>query len=344
MMNWKFSLSALLSLLTLQTAGAQFNPVQAVEMGSKSLIAQASTTNTEAFFQRAEQELSKDYFMLYRVVERIARANQLDNLPWRLYISDEYEVNAFATDINLIAFYSGLLDRLDGDPHAIACVVGHEMAHHTQNHIAVGSAERQRILEQLRQEAIDEVVAEEQDLKADLEALAIGDALTSGAGRVVGRGGILGTAVNVLGSAIAGSRQRRIDAALERIQAIYAEKEAQVQKEWRELSHRQEFEADEVGYQYMVRAGFNPQGCQTAKTMLTRLGVTASDTHPATPDRIQAIRQLATKYPTETLQREGRANLDRSPNPLTYDLSRDRATLRVNSRTGSSGFNQAFPD
>ena len=308
-----------------------------------------NATDAEAFFNRARQELPEDYYILYRVMERIARANQLDNLPWRLYISPEYNVNAFATDVNLVAFYNGLLDRIDGDPDAIACVVGHEMAHHTENHIAVGGAEREEILEQLRAEAFEEVAAEEEDLREDLEELGAGEWVSSGAGAILGsavggtEGALIQGGLSALGGVFGDSKEERVQEAAERIDAIYAEKEAQLLLEWQELNHSQEFEADELGYIYMTRAGFDPQGCQTVMTLLSRLGVTASETHPATPDRISAIDGFATEYPQADLVREGNSNLAASPTPLTYDLARDEATLRIDSRSGSRDIDDLLP-
>ncbi|NET54640.1 MAG: M48 family metalloprotease [Symploca sp. SIO2E6] len=308
--------------------------------------AQARPANAEAIFKQAKQELPEDYYALYRIVERIARANKLDYSPWRVYISPEYDVNAFAADVNLVAFYSGLLDRLHGDVDAIACVVGHEMAHHIKNHIAVGSAERERILQQLRAEAIEEVAAEEEDLRNDLEEIGVNDWVAGNAGILLegflgGRqGGLIG---NLVGSIFGGGKERRVKEAVARIDEIYAQKEAQRLQEWRELNHHQEFESDELGYTYMVRAGFKPQGCQTVMTVLSRLGVTASDTHPATPDRIAAINGFATKYSYDVLVNEGKSNLAASSVPLSYGLSRDKVTLRINSRQGSGDIDSTLP-
>ncbi|MGB3560605.1 MAG: M48 family metalloprotease [Geitlerinemataceae cyanobacterium] len=312
-------------------------------------IAQAKPANAEAHFNRARQELPEDYYVLYRVMERISRANQLHDLPWRLFISPEYDVNAFAADVNLIAFYSGLLDRVHGDPDAIACVVGHEMAHHTENHIAMGTAEREQILEQLRAEAFEEVAAEEEDLRGDLEEFGVGEWVAGGTGAILGstvggtEGGLIRTGINVIGGLIRDSKEDRVQEAAERINTIYAEKETQLMEEWRELSHSQEFEADEQGYVYMVRGGFDPQGCQTVMTMLSRLGVTDSETHPATPNRISAIDGFATKYSQAELVAEGESNLASSPTPLTYNLSRDRTTLRIDSRSGSRDIDELLP-
>jgi predicted Zn-dependent protease len=346
-MSLKLSLSAVASVLLLHAGVAQAAvPMFEPSSPESSRLLVQSQNNPEAFYETAKEELPSDYYMIYRIIDRMARANQLDNLPWRIWIAPSYEVNAFAGDTNLVAFFSGLLEQIDGDPHAIACVVGHEIAHHTQNHIAVGSVERERILQQLMAEAVEEVSAEEEDLRDDLQGLGLGERALSTTGTVLGRqgGGAIGTVTNVLGGILRNNRKRRIQAAVERIEGIYAEKAAAVQAQWQELNHQQEFEADEWAYVYMVRSGFNPEGCQTVMTLLTRLGVTASETHPASPDRLAAIQSFASKYPTTTLTDEGRANLAASPNPLTYSLARDRSTLRVNSRAGSRNFDDAFPD
>ncbi len=346
-MSLKSSLSAVASVLLLHTgvAHAAVPMFEPTPSNSETILVQAQN-NPEAFYETAKQELPEDYYMIYRIIDRMARANQLDNLPWRILIAPSYEVNAFAADTNLVAFFSGLLEQIDGDPHAIACVVGHEIAHHTQNHIAIRGADRERILQQLMAEAVEEVSAEEEDLRADLQGLDLGERALSTTGNVLGRqgGGTVGTAINVLGGILRGNRQRRIQAAVERIESIYAEKAAAVQAQWQALNHQQEFEADEWAYLYMVRSGFNPEGCQTVMTVLNRLGVTASETHPASPDRLAAMQSFASKYPTTTLTDEGRGNLAASPNPLTYSLARDRSTLRVNSRAGSRNFDDAFPD
>jgi beta-barrel assembly-enhancing protease len=350
-MKLKYFLSTFCSIIVLNTGMTAY----AASKESTRLpfegttIAQAKPDSTEAHFNRARQLLPDNYYVLYRIIERIARSNQLDDLPWRLYISPEYNVNAFAADVNLVAFFSGLLDRVHGDPDAIACVVGHEMAHHTQNHIAMGTAEREQTLAQLRAEAFEEVAAEEEDLREDLEGLVVGEQVAEGAGSIVGSavGGTEGALIQIggglLSSVLGGSKEKRLQEAAERINAIYAEKEAQLLQEWQTLSHTQEFEADELGYIYMTRAGFNPQGCQTVMTVLSRLGVTESETHPAIPDRMSAIDGFAAKYPKAALAAEGNSNLAASPVPLTYELSLDNASLRINSRTGSRDIDDLLP-
>ncbi|MBO9997556.1 MAG: M48 family metallopeptidase [Cyanobacteria bacterium SID2] len=88
-------------------------------------------------FDRAESELSESYYALYRIVERMARANDLDGHPWRVQILPEYVINAYSTEANLIGIQRGLLDQFPGDPSVVACIVGHEMAHHINRDAAI---------------------------------------------------------------------------------------------------------------------------------------------------------------------------------------------------------------
>lgn len=309
-------------------------------------------SSNEEFYNQAREELREltgndNYYLLYRIVERVSRANQLDSRPWRVAIVPEYDINAFATDVNLVAFFTGLIEQIYGDPDAIACVVGHEMAHHTEQHIALSTAQREMRLRELRQEAIDEVAAEEEDLSEDLQEMAAGEWVASGVGtladRVLSTGGLGGMVGRVIGGQIQRNRQRRLEAAAERVQQIYAEKEAQFLAEETERSHNHEFEADEVGYQYVVRAGFDPQGCITVMEALNRIpgSQTAGISHPSTPDRISALQSMPTIYPTTALSSEGDANVAANPTALTYDFL--GSFLRVNSRAGSTDIDDLLP-
>ncbi|MDX2228030.1 MAG: M48 family metalloprotease [Leptolyngbyaceae cyanobacterium bins.349] len=322
---------------------AQAEPAQARTIPVELQLAQAKPTKASEFFKQAEKRLKDypDYYTLYRVVERLSRANRLDGSPWRVGISTKYDINAYATQVNLIVFYNGMLDMLSGDNDAIACVAGHEMAHHTQNHIPVSEAQRQKVLQQLRSEVIQEVAAEQEDLRNDLQRINTGSWVTGQAaslgGLIRGAGGIPGLVGTFIGAALQGQRQRRLEDAVKRIEQISAEKEAKMQKEWSDLSHRHEFEADKLGYQYMVRAGFNPEGCLTVMNLLNRLpgSQIPGETHPAPTDRMAGIKSLSSQYPTATLVAEGRKNLAASPQPLTFDIARDDRSLRIDSKAGS---------
>ena len=52
-------------------------------------------------------------------------ANKLDQKPWRIIIVPEYNINAFATNLNFITLYNGILDQVAGDSSPIACLFCH---------------------------------------------------------------------------------------------------------------------------------------------------------------------------------------------------------------------------
>jgi predicted Zn-dependent protease len=125
---------------------------------------------------------------------------------------------------------------------------------------------------------------------------------------------------------------------------IYAEKVSTLEAEYSDILKSQEYEADEYGYQYIVRAGFDPQGCLRVMNVpgQTETSRLASFSHPNPSDRIQRLNAQNTQATVAALEAEGRTNLTRSPQPLKYDISRDGVSLRIESRYGTSG--SGFPE
>jgi predicted Zn-dependent protease len=288
----------------------------------------AAPQKAGSVYQKAQAELNEDLYVLYRIIDRIARANGLDQRPWRIAIGDKYELNAFAADANLLAVYNGILDQAAGDASAMACVIGHEMAHHVKRHIPVGEAQKAALITQMKAEAEKE--AKEEVASAQAESIA---------------GGILG---NILGNVVGGSwgsragnvvqnvSRNRANNINERINQIFALKQAELERRLAEQSQAQEVEADELGYTYVVRAGFSPDGCTRMLQVLNQTaGAEFSGTHPSIPTRLEKMRGLARKYSTEKLKAEGNKRLSTIP-PLTYSKSKDGLSLRVNSSRGGS--------
>lgn len=230
-----------------------------------------SEANTPVPYAKAETDLPENFYVLYRIVERIARANDLDQHPWRVVIHSEYDINAHATEANLIVIYNGLLDQLAGDTSALACVVGHEMAHHAHRHIAIRDAEYNKALEQ---------IAESDPAK----------------------------------------REQRMTVVKQRIA---------------QLNRSQELDADRSGYEYAVRAGFEPEGCLRSFNMLSRLPGSgrSSLTHPSIPERITAIEALIRQHSSQGLAAVGRNRL-RTSVPLSYYWSAEQKWLRIDSKRG----------
>lgn len=224
-----------------------------------------SEEEPKTVYEKAEADLPENLYVLYRIVERVARANDLDDKPWRVVIAEDRMINAYATEANLIIVHFGLLDQMAGDSSALACVVSHEMAHHTEQHIAIRT------------------------------------------------------------SKIAEWREE------------FGDRSPRVQENAAELSRNHELEADAIGYQYAVSAGFEAQGCLRGLDVLAHLPGTMrdSDTHPSVPQRMEKLQALIEDIPPDKLLAEGSLAL-RTSDPLTFEWLQEQDWLRINSQRGGS--------
>jgi predicted Zn-dependent protease len=348
----------LLTLLTVPTVAQATYLTQRVSANGTSITATPTDNSAAAnkqFYQTAREDMEgalgsigKDYYVVYRIVERLARANGLDERPWRIRISPDLEVNASASNLNLLTFESGLLEQLEGDRDALACVVGHEMAHHTQKHIPSMVAKQQQ-LENLQKAALIEA-------RQEVEA----------ANR---RGGLFGSliniATNIIGTAVSrssswggwltgsvanqtlnGLNQEQTQQAMAKAEEIYKKRAAALDAKYAAELQKQESEADRVGYEYIVRAGFAPQGCNRTMALLsqTETSMLPSISHPKPSDRLANLKTLNTTATNQKLTTEGEANLSRSAKALKYDLARDGASIRIESRFGAQDVDSGFPD
>jgi predicted Zn-dependent protease len=296
--------------------------------------AEAAPTETQS--SSTKQADIEDEKPIYPIAEKIIRANKLDDNPWRLKVENEYTDNAHATDVNQIVLLKGLLDKLEGDDAAIAFVLGHEMAHHTQKHIYSYTAYAAKLSKQLQAEVdakVQSIVATEtkkfetaRNTKRRNKSLCNQD---------IAKKPSLSAAPEYLALNCQGKPDTD---KIERLkQQITAEKEPAFSSQIKKLSRQQEYEADKFGYIYMVRAGYSPEGALRVLELMSRLPYQDGDnnTHPSFPDRLDAIKKLMNEYPASSLVAEGSIRLRLNPQPLTYDISKDGESLRINSRFGS---------
>ena len=322
----------------------------AIEQEEASTNHIAQVANNKSFFDAAERdftenlgEYGKDLYMLYRITEKLARANGLDERNWRLRLIPAYEINATASELNVLTFYSGLIDQLHGDFEAIACVVGHEMAHHTQDHIPL-RIKLQADLSKLKEEADQELLAELEESQRRANKPSIFGQVT---GVVLGRtiGGRTGALV---GGTLAQTLEQMDEADRQRAQAraeeIYLEKLAALNEEFSGTVKSHELESDRFGYLYTTRMGLDPQGCLRAMNVLNDLPTSHLEgiTHPSTPERIQRLQDIQAEFSTADLVAEGNAKLSQSSAPLKYAISRDGASIRIESRYGQRNINDVL--
>jgi len=292
-----------------------------ITTNSSMVLAQSkSNPNLHPILQQAQKDLPNNYFVVYAIVDRLARANNLDNKPWRVTVTSNYEVNAYASDTNLLTFEAGLLDQLEGNASALACAIAHEMGHHTKQHLGYGPAKEQEALKQeLARLEKDKLIAEQD---AQVQA-ALGIGVAAGATAIGSQvGGVGGQVIGIIGTIFGGASQQKA----RNIEKIKAEIEVQADARYKqklvEISQNQEFEADQLGYLYSVKAGFDPEGCIRVMEVLGRMPGSQMEggSHPAPEKRTKQIEDLIAKYPPETLKAEGKTSLQTQPNPLPYEV------------------------
>jgi len=71
-----------------------------------------------------------EYYNVYRISERLIRANNLDYANWRIAVRKTFDkINAHTGDGNFICIYTALYDSLSTNDDALAFVIAHEMSH-----------------------------------------------------------------------------------------------------------------------------------------------------------------------------------------------------------------------
>ncbi|MGB3533220.1 MAG: M48 family metalloprotease [Microcoleaceae cyanobacterium] len=334
-MIFKATLSFLTGLSVL--SASTFMPSQNRALAN--VVAQSEVPAAQSeFYQQAKTEFGvlgnygEDLYTLYRIIEKLARANGLDERNWRYKLVDQYEINASASDLNLLTFYSGLIDQLHGDYEAIACIVGHEMAHLEKNHIPL-RVKLQAEMVKLQEEAEEELLAEleqNQERSRSVGGGIIGGVLdrvadTRGLGSFAGR-----TFDRTLEDMDAAEKQQ----AQARAKEIYQEKLEALDQEVSATVQAHELESDRFGYIYTARAGLDPEGCLRAMDVLNDIPTShlPGITHPSTPERIQKLEAISAELSLSDLVSEGQTNLQNSAVPLDYDISRDGQSIRIESR------------
>ncbi|MBE7713011.1 MAG: hypothetical protein E7Z87_04645 [Cyanobacteria bacterium SIG26] len=84
--------------------------------------------------ERRDQAVGVDYYQVYRVAERLIRANNLDYINWRIAVRKTQSFNASTSDGNYVEINTGLYDTLYQNEDAFAYVLAHEMAHQILGH------------------------------------------------------------------------------------------------------------------------------------------------------------------------------------------------------------------
>lgn len=199
------------------------------------------------------------------VVDRVATT--LPPQPWTIQsgVVVHGSMNAFAVPGGYIYIFTGLILNVDNEDE-LAAVIGHELAHVTERHVA-------KRMDQMR-------------------FISIASIAGMVAGALLGAGG--GQTTNSLGQAVAKGSM------------------AAAQSAFLMYTRENEREADQVGINYLVKSGYNPDAMpQTFELMNKRRWFMSGDnipsylsTHPGLDERIGYLRDRIRRMPAETVARE----------------------------------------
>ncbi|MCK7501665.1 MAG: M48 family metalloprotease [Comamonadaceae bacterium] len=187
-------------------------------------------------YKNAEVDLGPRFYQAYRIAERLARANNLDNYAWRIVMpkETEYDINAHATQANVIVLDSGVTDNFLGEVSVLAFVIAHEMAHHVYKHMPK------------QQRQLDKIQSEIKSYGIQVEPPKI---------NVLGRNFEQSPEASYLNYGIyyfvLKQKQEELSKIKERISSL----ELDLYSEMRD----HEYQADRAAIIYMAKAGFNPK-------------------------------------------------------------------------------------
>lgn len=199
--------------------------------------------DVKRYFTLVEDEFAVDY--INRLGDYLAKASDRQPFPFRYYLINRSEMNAFAGPGGHIFFFTGLIDSMD-TLDELAAVATHEMAHINARHLA-------RRIEQNKKIGI-----------ATMAGVLLGALI----------GGEAASAI-IVGSAAAG------------VQAQLA------------FSRADERQADQLGFSYMRRTGFDPSAMIRVLNRMQSAQVYGTDripaylrTHPTDAERMANIDSL----------------------------------------------------
>ncbi len=244
-----------------------------------------------------------DNFEIYKILERILRANKLQYQNWRIaFYMDHEDINANAGAYNLIQISSALYDSLYPDDDAIAFVISHELAHLILNHVKATNEIRYKINQLEEKIKINKYEIRRTQNISDIQS-AFGDDI----------GSIGNLLANVSGNIA-------VDMLTKNLKREYG------------LLRQMEYAADSQALVLMTKAGYNPQSCLEVMNVLSGLGgldkELLTDTHPSDKSRTDNLNSKLYGLNKQKLQKEGRYNIYNS-NVLNARATTDKKAVLI---------------
>ena len=272
-----------------------------------SICCPAVTYNKKMASDEIEYEKIKsqtgDNFEIYKILERILRANKLQYQNWRIaFYMDHEDINANAGAYNLIQISSALYDSLYPDDDAIAFVISHELAHLILNHVKATNEIRYKINQLEEKIKINKYEIRRTQNISDIQS-AFGDDI----------GSIGNLLANVSGNIA-------VDMLTKNLKREYG------------LLRQMEYAADSQALVLMTKAGYNPQSCLEVMNVLSGLGgldkELLTDTHPSDKSRTDNLNSRLYGLNKQKLQKEGRYNIYNS-NVLNARATTDKKAVLI---------------
>lgn len=263
--------------------------------------------NDNKEYLNSKKIMDNDYYDLYRIFEKLLRANNLYYQNWRLAIKPEAEdINAYAGSANMIVIHSSLYDSLYNNDDALAFILSHELGHFLLGHHQI-SLENSQAIKQL--ETIKNNMRQEQYIENNIQRIN---------NNTYNYYNYAGSGITSLGYTI------NIAACETAIKKIYEQERAM------------EFDADTEAISIMAKAGFDVNNANDAMTFLSNLPniYTNRSTHPPINERISNINYIIKISDITELNNEGMQNIYNSK-VLKAKKSSDNKTIVVSKPDGN---------
>ena len=241
-------------------------------------------------YSEYENIMDENYFILYKILDKLLRANNLTYQNWRLVLRAEPDnLNAYSTAVNLIVVYSSIFDSLFDNEDALAFILAHELSHFTLNHAQSG-AEKDVQIAKMREMKERARRGYNSNTSYDNTAGALSD---------------LSYMISDISATIA-------------IKQLYKEE------------RKQEFDADSNAVVLMARAGYNLNHAKDALEFLSALPqiYSAYSDHPLTKERITNVNKKIREIDANKLKEEGERNLSNSQ-ALDVKKSSDKKSIII---------------
>ena len=278
------------------------------------------------FYNKAKADLDNSKYQVYRITERIIRANKLDDNAWRIAFNiDPTSLNASSSAVNLIKIDSGLFDSLNGDISALAFIIGHEISHSRLEHLKQNNYQLIEI-----NNCITTNKNRIEQIDVELEAIYRKKKQLTYAASSSGLGGAIYCAF------AQSNLNKQIESLNLELNGITTST-ANSKQNYSNLLIQQEYEADRVAMELLIRAGFDPQGAIRTFKLLDKVPTIdeVNSTHPPIQERLSYIESFLSGLNIESITAEGKTNIKNS-SYLNYDKSIDNQSLVIKSRLTSN--------